>query len=93
MSSLTPSTVVTRNPDLAAADMDGDVVMMSIARGAYYGIGGVGPRIWGLLATPTSVRDLTAVICAEFAVDETTCQADIKAFVEQLIAHDLVSVA
>jgi hypothetical protein len=93
MRSLTPATLVTRKPDLLAADMDGDVVMMSIAQGAYYGIGGVGPRVWELLATPSSVRDLTAVICAEFAVDETTCGTDIQAFVEQLMAHDLVSVA
>ena len=93
MRSLTPTTLVTRNPGLVAADMDGDVVMMSIARGAYYGIGGVGPRVWELLATPASVRDITVVICAEFAVDESTCETDIQRFVEQLMVHDLVSVA
>jgi len=33
-------TVFVRNPDLIAADMDGDTVMMSIECGEYYGIGG-----------------------------------------------------
>jgi hypothetical protein len=79
------------NPDLIAADMDGDKVMMSIERGEYFGISGVGPRVWELLAAPISISKITQVICDEYEVDETTCLADMRTFVEELIKHGLVS--
>ena len=32
-----------RNPNLVAAEMDGDMVMMSIEHGTYFGLTGIGP--------------------------------------------------
>ena len=52
MSSIQGTTVVVRDPDMIAAEMDGDLVMMSIERGEYFGVGGVGPRLWELLEAP-----------------------------------------
>ena len=92
MTHLTSSTLTTRNPNLVAADIDGDLVMMSIEQGEYFGITGVGSRVWELLATPITVADIVRVICAEYAVDEARCQADMQTFVEELIQLGLVSV-
>ena len=47
-----------RNPDLLAVDMDGDLVMMSIEHGNYYGVGGIGPHVWQLLETPRTTAEL-----------------------------------
>jgi len=80
-------TLYVRHPDLVAADMDGETVMMSIERGEYFGIGGVGPRVWELLERPICLVDISAVICAEYEVDADTCRADIAAFVDQLVAN------
>jgi len=93
MSPVLSTTLITRSPDLVAADIDGDLVMMSIEQGGYYGITGVGSRAWELLVTPTTVADITRVICTEYAVDEATCQADMQAFVEELIQLGLASTA
>jgi len=92
-SPLTPDTSLVRNPDLIATDMDGDTVMMSIERGEYFGIGGVGSRVWDLLAQPTSMSQLTATICAEYEVDATTCQTDMNKFAQELLQNDLVLLA
>lgn len=93
MPPLNSTTLITRNPNLVAADIDGDLVMMSIERGEYFGITGVGSRVWELLATPITVADITRVICTEYTVDEATCQADMQAFVEELIQLGLASTA
>jgi hypothetical protein len=93
MSPVPSTTLITRNPDLVAAEVDGDLVMMSVEQGEYFGITGVGSRVWELLAAPTTVADLTRVICAQYAVDEATCQADMQAFVEELIQLGLASAA
>lgn len=80
-----------RNPDLIAADMDGETVMMSIERGDYYGIGGVGSRVWELLETPRTMADIVQAICAEFDVDEASCRADMEHFLGELHSHGIVS--
>ena len=82
-----------RNPDLLAVDMDGDLVMMSIERGNYYGVGGIGPHLWRLLEAPRSRAELVDEICREFEVDEATAGADLERFIADLAAHGLVTVS
>jgi hypothetical protein len=82
-----------RNPDLIATDMDGDTVMMSIERGEYYGVSGVGTRIWELLETPKTVAQIIASLCAEFEVDEATCQADVERFIQDLVDNGMIMAA
>jgi len=90
MHMLTPTTVLVRAPDIIASDMDGDTVMMSIERGEYLGMGEVGTRVWRLLEQPNSIQEIARQICLEFTVDETTCQADILAFADELIQNGLI---
>ncbi len=90
---MTSTTIpITRNPNQVAAEIDGDLVMMNIEQGEYYGITGVGSRIWELLATPITVAGIVRVICTEYDVEEAQCQADTQAFVEELIKLGLASV-
>ena len=93
MSTIEGSTRVVRHPDMISAEMDGEVVMMSIERGEYFGIGGVGTRAWELLEQPTTVDRLCAVICEEFDVDEATCHKDILGFANELLTLGLVQVS
>lgn len=82
-----------RNPDLIAADMDGETVMMSIERGAYFGLGGIGSRLWDLLEQPTTVADMAAAICEEYSVDSETCLQDIQGFIAEMMENSLVMAA
>ena len=91
MTSLSLDTQLIRNPDFIAADMDGDTVMMGVECGKYYGIGGVGSRVWEALAQPVSFGVLVRTICAEYAIDEATCQTDLRLFIEALRQNGLVS--
>lgn len=90
MIAISPDTPIHRNPDLIATDMDGDTVMMSIDSGEYFGVGGVGPRVWELLEQTTDVRAIVQAIRSEYDVDEASCQADMLQFVATLMEHDLV---
>ncbi|WP_295449739.1 PqqD family peptide modification chaperone [uncultured Thiodictyon sp.] len=93
MTTIDSTTPIIRHPDLVAAEMDGDLVMMSIAEGQYFGIGGVGPRIWELLERAVTVEELTATICDEFAVDQPTCRRDLMNFIQELLGMGLVQLA
>lgn len=91
MPDITLETVVSRNPDLIAADVDGDTVMMRLERDDYYGISGAGSRIWELLEEPIKLSEIVAKICEEFEVDEPTCKTDAIEFIEALVRLDLVT--
>lgn len=84
-SSLSTSTRIMRDPDIIATDMDGETVMMSIEQGQYFGLSGVGPFLWDLLAEPMSVGDICARVLQEYEVDEETCRTDVSAFVGDLL--------
>lgn len=89
---LSMSDTVGRSLDQVAAEVDGEVVMMSIAKGSYYGLDGVGSRIWGLLEIPCRLSVLCDALRAEYAVDAIECERDLLAFTEQLLAEGLIEV-
>ena len=90
MSTLNHDTPIVRHPDLVAAEMDGDLVMMSVEQGEYYGVGGVGPRVWELLEEPVSIDGITATISSEFDVEEGRCREDMAQFIHQMFEMGLV---
>ena len=90
MTNLTLNTCLTRDPDLVCAEMDGDLVMMSIENGEYYGIGGVGTRIWELLDQPTTIQQLVETIKTDFDIEEDRCRDDVLSFSEKLFELGLI---
>lgn len=93
MSDLSLDDLFVRKTDLVATDMDGDTVVMTLEQEEYYGIGGVGPRIWELLEKPIGLSAIITTICDEFEVDEATCQADALEFIQSLIDNGTVTKA
>ncbi|MFZ6689834.1 PqqD family peptide modification chaperone [Undibacterium sp. SXout11W] len=82
-----------RNLDLVAVPMDGDLVMMSISQGSYYGVNPVGSVIWEALQTPQTLEQLCQVVVKEFAVDADTCVKDVQTFVTQMLDAKVVQFA
>ncbi|MGZ8915407.1 MAG: lasso peptide biosynthesis PqqD family chaperone [Methylobacter sp.] len=93
MIDLSINTSLCRHPDLIASPMDGDLVMMSIERGEYFGIGGVGCRIWELLEHTITVHEIIDTLCAEYEIDEATCRTDVLKFAQELLHNELVAFA
>jgi hypothetical protein len=58
MSNIPSATLITRSTDIIATDLDGELVLMSIEKGNYYGIKGTALRIWELAETPCRVGPL-----------------------------------
>ena len=87
MTTITSTTRLQRNPELLSAEMDGELVMMSVDNGAYFGLGGVGSAVWALLAEPTPVDAIVREICKKYAVEEAVCRADVLAFADELVRN------
>lgn len=89
---ISTTTLLKRNPEMVAANIDGDVVMMGVDQGQYYGITGVGSRVWDLLAEPISIDGITDIICREYETDPATCREDMSTFVNDLLKIDLIEI-
>ncbi len=90
MTGITMDTTISQTKDIVASDIDGEVVMMSIEDGAYYGIDSVGSRIWELIETPRRVSDLIEKLMEEFKVDRPTCEKDVLKFLEELQKNNTI---
>ena len=86
------ATVIARSSELVSSDIDGEVVMMSIENGKYYGLDKTGSRIWELLENQFSVSGLIDQLLLEFAVDRETCERDVVAFLEQLDEDNMLEI-
>jgi len=83
-------TAVSQATGIVVADMDGEKAMLNIEQGKYYGLDGIGSRIWELIDSPRTVREVVAVLLNEYEVDEKNCQQDVVVFLKTLHAQGLV---
>ncbi len=81
---------IVRNNDLLTSDMDGDLVMLSIENGKYYGMNAIGRRIWLLLDKPMAVGEVCDVLTSEFAVSRAQCEQDVLPFIVKLIEKNII---
>jgi hypothetical protein len=89
---LSADSVVVRNEGLLSAEVDGELMAMSVERGMCYGLNAVGTRIWALIAEPRSISDLCAQLRQEFDVEEEECRRDLVDLLEELRAEGLATV-
>lgn len=87
-----PSSVVSQSDKQVAADLDGEVAMMSIENGEYYVLDSVASRTWELIEKPIRVSDLCARLVEEYEVEAKTCQRDTLDFLAQLHKKGLIDV-
>lgn len=87
---LTLDARVTAEQDLLVSNLAGDLVLLNLADGVYYGLDLVGAHIWGLIADPKSVREIVDDVTAYYDVDVPQCEAEVLAFLGDLVTHRLV---
>lgn len=86
------NTIVVQNTEPVAVEVDRSVVMMSLERGKYYGLEGVGGRIWQLIEEPRSVAELCTTLEREFDVDHEQCRREVVEFLTELAQEGLIEV-
>lgn len=90
VATLTLDSVLSQHPDQVATEVDGEVLMMNVDSGNYYGLNEVASFVWNTLAEPTTVRDLCTAIYSEFDVERERCETDTLVFLQNLFNDGLV---
>lgn len=89
---VTINSVLVRDTALAAADVDGRTVVLSLNAGAYFDLNPVATEIWDMLSQPCRVSEIFGSLSERHGVDGETLTRDVTLFLQNLIEERLVQV-
>ena len=73
-----------RAADISARTIGDETIVLSLPASRYFTIGGVGTRVFELLAEDRTLEELVETVSAEYEVDAATARRDIEAFLDRL---------
>ena len=83
-------TLVRASAQPASSDVHGEVVILDVEKGFYYGLEQVAARVWQLLQQPRRVLEIRDTIVAEYDVTLERCEQDLLEFLENLADTGLI---
>lgn len=85
------ATLRLRDEGLNWREIDGEVVVLDVARSHYLNLNGTGCVLWLMLAEGTTERQLVDKLIEEFDVTEPTARNDVEAFVASCRENGLLA--
>ncbi len=93
MSRLTLSSVITINPDVTFRELDGEIVILNLETGIYFGLDAVGARAWRLIGDHGSLGVVFDALRSEYDALPSVLERDLLELVDHLCAKGLTRVA
>jgi hypothetical protein len=90
---MTPETKLSIPAQVMSRLVDDETVLLDLESGMYFGLDGVGKRIWESVTDGKNLGDIAAIITAEYDVDESQALADVIAFASDLVERGLLRAA
>lgn len=79
--------------DVVFHDLDGEVVILNLETGVYFGLDPVGTRIWQLVREHGSLTKVRDALLEEYEVTEARCTHDLLELAARLREKGLVEAA
>ena len=80
-------TRIAASGDQVSADLVDETVVLAMREGVYYSLSGVGSRIWGLAAQPTTLGAIHEILVAEYQVEPGEAWTDLRRSTRQKWRH------
>ena len=78
-------------PEVMSRLVGDETVLLDLASGTYFGLGGVGKRIWEAVSAGRSLEQTVEALTTEFEVDKAQAEADVLEFAKNLIDRGLLA--
>jgi len=78
--------------DVLFQNMGEEYVLLNMKTEKYFGLDAVAARFWQLFAENASTENALLQVQSEFEVEEETVKRDLLAFLQKLLAEELVTV-
>jgi len=93
----TKTSAILPHPDVVWREVDGEVVLLNVVTGQYFGLDAVGSQVWILLQSAgpkgANLETLSTLVTGQFDVDLATAERDLTALITDLLAQQLLVVA
>jgi hypothetical protein len=76
--------------DVVARDVGGEVMLLDLVSGTYFGLDAVGGEFWKLLGAGKSPQEARDALLAEYDVSAEELDRDLEALLEELARNGLV---
>lgn len=90
---LDTESVVVAVKDQLSSNVGGEVVVLHLGKGVYYGLDAVGARVWGLVQGPRRVAEICAALLEEYDVDAERCERAVLGLLGELAEAGLIEAA
>ena len=87
---ISEATDILRSQSVLTAEVEGEMVMLSIEQGCYYGLDDIGSDIWGRIEPPCSFADLIDKLAVDYDADRATIAADVRGLLARMAAQNVV---
>lgn len=78
------------NESVIQAEVDDEILLLDVEKGTYFGLDGVGTRIWQLLGNGATPEAIVGALGDEYEVDQAQLQADVSCFLDTLQGRGLI---
>lgn len=85
-----PDTMSVVAKDVMIVDLSGEAVILNTENWVYYGLNGMGYRVWNLIQEPKRIDEIKSAILGEYDVDSEVCEQDLLAFIREMANQGLV---
>lgn len=85
--------LLSRNPEICAAELDGEVCLFNPERAEYLNLNGTGSWIWNLLETPAETTAIVRALQEHFEVDPDICRLETQLFVDEALQKGMLAAA
>ena len=89
-SSIDEVTMLSAPDHVLSRKVSGETVLLSLDSEEYYGLDGVGTRLWELVEQGTTFGDAVTTIADEYEVEEDTVAGDLRQLLDDLLESNLV---
>lgn len=90
MLDLNENTVVVRNKGVVSSELDGEIVIMSIENGEYYGLNHTATEIWNIIDSPIRISILCEKLCEKFEIERQDCLNEIYPLIYEMGKKNLL---
>ncbi len=80
------------NDDVLFRELEGELVLLNLKTGVYFGLDPVGTRIWHLIREHRSLEKVLDSLVEEHDVTEAQCARDLLSFVAMMQDKGLVEI-
>lgn len=86
------NTVIVKSEKVLTTEIDDELGLMNIDKGLYFTLNHTGKRIWELIETDISIKDLTKKLIEEYTIGYEECIKEVSELLDIMKNNNLVDI-